>query len=325
MSIIPSTVNNSSRKHVIHIFKDNILIFTIYGVILIMVIIASISSPFFFSTYNLITLLKQATVLGILSIGQSILIISGATDLSMGSTVTLISLIVAGIMDSREPLVIPMVVVGIIIGTGIGFIHGILTTKLKLEPFIVTLATYSIIQGIAYAYTTVPKGGITPGLSEILYYGTLGSIPLPIIYFFVIFILVYLLLKFTRFGRNIYAIGGDAEVARRSGINVEKIKILRFTFVGFLVSIASLIATGRMGIGDPLAGEGMEFDAITASVIGGISFLGGKGSLIGTLGGVLLLGLINNIMVMTNVNMYYQQLIKGIIVILAVAIYKQKK
>ncbi len=316
---------NDLKQQITRVFKDNLLIFTIYGVILIMVIFASLSSPFFLSTYNLITLLKQATVLGILAVGQSILIISGAIDLSMGSTVTLISLVVAGIMDSREPLVIPMVLFGLFIGTGIGFIHGLLTTKLKLEPFIVTLATFSIIQGIAYAYTTVPKGGITPELSELLYYGQLGPIPLPVIYFFLIFILVYVLLKFTKIGRNIYAIGGDAEVARRSGIKVEKIKIIRYTFVGLLVSIAALIATGRMGIGDPLAGQGMEFDAITASVIGGISFMGGRGSLIGTLGGVFLLGLINNIMVMSNVNMYYQLLIKGIIVILAVAIYKQKK
>ena len=315
----------SRKRKLPRIFTENWLILTIYGVNIFLIIFASITSPYFRTMYNAITLMKQAVVLGIIAIGQTILILSGAIDLSMGSTITLISLLVGGLMNNQDKLAIPVMLLAIVIGTGIGFIHGLLTTKAKLEPFIVTLGTFSIIQGIAYAYTTVPIGGISSGLSNLLYYGQLGPIPLPIIYLVVIFIVIYLVLNYTKFGRSIYAIGGKEEVARRSGINTDKIKIIRFTLVGFLVSIAALIATGRMGIGDPLAGSGMEFDAITAAVIGWISLYGGRGSLFGTFGGVLLLGLINNIMVMWNVNMFYQQLIKGIIVLLAVSIYKQKK
>jgi len=304
--------------------SENSLVLTIWGVVLIMMIVASIISPDFRSTGNMINLLKQATIPGILAIAQTILILSGAIDLSMGAVVTFTSLIAAGLMDSREELIFPIVVLGLFIGTAIGFIHGLLTTRAKLEPFIVTLGTYSIILGIGYWYTTVPVGGIASSLSTALYYGQLGPIPNTIFYFVGIFILAYIMLNYTRFGRSLYAVGGKPEVARKSGLNVDRIKLLRFTLAGFLVAIASVIATARMGIGDPLAGQGMELDAITATVIGGISLYGGRGSLIGTLAGILILGLINNIMVMLDVNMFYQQLIKGTIVLLAVAIYKQR-
>jgi ribose transport system permease protein len=303
---------------------DNFLLITIWGVLILMITAASIASPTFRSPENLITLLKQAVVPGILGAAQTILILSGAIDLSMGSAVTLISLVTAGIMNSREELILPVAFLGILIGTGIGLIHGILTTKARLEPFIVTLGTFSILQGIAYAYTTVPIGGIATPMSTALYYGQLGPIPYSIFYFIVIFILAYLLLTRTSFGRKLYAIGGNPEVARRSGINVDRIKLIRFTLAGFLVSIAALILTARMGIGDPLAGQGMELDTITASVIGGVSLFGGRGSLLGTLAGILILGVINNFMVMLDVSMFYQQLIKGAIVLIAVAIYKQR-
>lgn len=314
----------SSKIQFQRFFGDNSMVITIWGVVLLMIVVASIVSPDFRSTGNMINLLKQAAIPGILAIAQTILILSGAIDLSMGAVVTFTSLVASGLMDSREELVLPVVLLGLLIGTGIGFIHGILTTKAGLEPFIVTLGTYSIILGVGYWYTTVPIGGIASSLSKTLYYGQFGSIPNPIYYFVGIFILSYIMLNYTRFGRALYAIGGKPEVARKSGLNVDRIKLLRFTLAGFLVAIASVIATARMGIGDPLAGQGMELDSITATVIGGISLYGGRGSLIGTLAGILILGLINNIMVMLDVNMFYQQLIKGTIVLLAVAIYKQR-
>lgn len=321
-----STVKTPSRRSfsLPRFITENSMLLAIYGVLILMMVVASIFSPSFRTIDNSIILLKQAVVPGILAIAQTILILSGGIDLSMGSMVTLISLVCAGLMDSQESLIFPIILLGIFIGTGTGFIHGLLTTKARLEPFIVTLGTYSILLGVAYAYTTVPVGGIASSMSQVLYYGKFGKFPYPVIYFIVISIIVYWLLKKTRFGRSLYAVGGNPEVARRSGMNVDKIKLIRFTLAGFLVSIAALIATARMGIGDPLAGQGMELDSITATVIGGVSLFGGRGSLLGTLAGTLILGLINNSMVMLNVSSFYQQLIKGTIVLIVVAIYKQR-
>lgn len=319
------TVREKGRMRIPRTISENILLITIYAALILLMVFASSLSPTFRSANNMILLLKQAVVPGILAIAQTILIISGAIDLSMGSAVTLISLVTAGIMQSRTELMLPIVLLAIGIGTGTGFLHGLLTTRGRLEPFIVTLGTFSILQGAALAYTTVPIGGIAVPLSNALYYGQVGPIPYPIFIFLGIFLLAYIMLTRTAFGRSLYAIGGNPEVAHRSGLKVERIKLIRFTLAGFLVSIAALVATARMGIGDPLAGQGMELDSITAAVIGGVSLFGGRGSLLGTFAGVLILGVINNMMVMLNISQFYQQLIKGTIVLVAVAIYKQRQ
>lgn len=303
---------------------QNTLLITIYGVLVVMVIGAAILSPSFRSVDNIITLLKQAVVPGIIAIAQTMLIISGGIDLSVGSLLTLISLVVAGIMQGRDDLILPMVLLGLGIAVATGLVNGLLATKLRVPPFIATLGMYSVLQGIALAYTTVPLGGVADPMSGALYYGQLGPIPYPVLYFFAIFALIYWVLKGTTFGRAIYAIGGNPEVARRSGLKVERTRLIVYVLCSFLVGVASLIATARMGIGDPIAGQGMELDSITAAVIGGISLFGGRGSLLGTLAGVLILGLINNVMIMLGISMFYQQLTKGIIVLAAVAIYKQR-
>ncbi len=148
--------------------------------------------------------------------------------------------------------------------------------------------------------------------------------PYPVILLILVFVVMWFVLSRTRFGRNVYAVGGNAEVARRAGIPVNRTRMTVFCLGSFLVSIAALVTTARMGIGDPLAGMGMELDSITAVVIGGTSLFGGRGSLFGTLAGVSILTVINNVMVMLNISMWYQQLIKGLVVLLVVAIYKQR-
>jgi ribose transport system permease protein len=181
-----------------------------------------------------------------------------------------------------------------------------------------------IVQGAGLAYTTVPKGGIPTVLGDALYYGTLGPIPHPIIILVFVLAAVAFLLSRTGFGRAVYAVGGNPEVAHRSGIKVKTTQVAVYCLGSFLVAVAALIATARMGIGDPLAGMGMELNSITAVVIGGTSLFGGRGSLLGTMAGVIILALINNVMVILGVNVFYQQLIKGTVVLLVVAIYKQR-
>jgi len=212
----------------------------------------------------------------------------------------------------------------LLIGLGVGRAHGWITQRGRVPPFIATLGTGLILQGAGLAYTTVPKGGAPPVMGDLLYYGTVGSIPYPVITLVAIFVLMLVLLSRTGFGRAIYAVGGNPEVARRSGINVMRTRVSVYCLGSFLVAIAALIATARMGIGDPLAGMGMELDSITVVVIGGTSLFGGRGSLFGTLAGVIIMMLINNVMVDLGVNIFYQQLIKGFVVLLVVALYKQR-
>jgi ribose/xylose/arabinose/galactoside ABC-type transport system permease subunit len=161
-------------------------------------------------------------------------------------------------------------------------------------------------------------------MGDLFYYGTLGPVPYPIILFLVVLLLAVLLMSRTGFGRAVYAVGGNPEVARRSGIKVMRTQIIVFCLGSFLVAVVALVATARMGIGDPMAGMGMELDSITAVVIGGTSLFGGRGNLFGTIAGVIIMTLINNVMVNLGVNVFYQQLIKGFVVLLVVALYKQR-
>lgn len=322
-----ATVNVTMRKRegsFPRVIGENARLVTVYGVLVIIVLGTSLISPTFRSPDNIITLFKQAVVPGIIALAQTIVILAGGIDLSVGSLLTLISLVTAGMMDSRDDRMLPAVLLALGIGLATGLINGIVITRAHVAPFIMTLGMYSILQGVALAYTTVPLGGIAPSLGDALYYGQLGAIPYSLFYFAIIFLALLALLRLTPFGRAIYAVGGKDEVARRAGIKVERVRLTVYLLCGFLVALASLIATARMGVGDPLAGQGMELDSITAVVIGGTSLFGGRGSLLGTLAGVLILGLINNIMIILGVSMFYQQLIKGIIVLVAVAIYKQR-
>jgi ribose transport system permease protein len=212
----------------------------------------------------------------------------------------------------------------LLVGVAVGALNGLIVTKGRVPPFITTLGTALLIQGSALAYATVPKGGVSKGMADLLYYGQLGPLPYPLVLLVLVFVVMWFLLSRTEFGRNVYAVGGGAEVARRAGILVNRTRMAVYCLGSFLVAVAGLVATARMGIGDPLAGMGMELDSITAVVLGGTSLFGGRGNLFGTMAGVIILTLINNVMVILGVSMWYQQLIKGLVVLLVVAIYKQR-
>ena len=307
-----------------HFVTSNTLVLVLYGALVVVVVAISTVSPIFRSSANLWTVARQASIPGIIAIAQTLIILSGGIDLSVGSLVTCTSLLCAGLMDSQDGRFLPVLLLMLVFGTFSGFFNGLVVTKGRVPPFIATLGTALLLQGGALAYTTVPKGGVSPAMSDLLYYGQLGPLPYPVILLVVVFILIWFLLSRTNFGRAIYAVGGNDEVARRAGIRVVPTRIIVYCFGGLLTGVAALVATARMGIGDPLAGMGMELDSITAVVIGGTSLFGGRGSLFGTMAGVLILTLIANIMVMLGVNVFFQQLIKGFIVLLVVGIYKQR-
>ena len=307
-----------------HFIANNALVLVLFAVLAAAMVGLAIYSPTFRSSANIWTLAKQAVIPGIIGIAQTIIVISGGIDLSVASLVTLISLVCAGMMDSQPDRFLPIAALMLLIGLAVGAFNGLVITRGHVPPFIATLGTALLLQGLALAYTTVPKGGAPPVMANLLYYELLGPVPQPVILLVVIFALALLMMLKTSFGRSIFAVGGNAEVARRAGIKVRPVRMAVYCLGSFLVAIAALVATARMGIGDPLAGMGMELDSITAVVIGGTSLFGGRGNLFGTLAGVMLLVLINNVMVTLNVSTWYQQLIKGLVVLLVVAIYKQK-
>ncbi len=307
-----------------HFLADNTLILVLYGVLVVVIVGISFISPVFHSSANLWTVARQMSIPGIIAIAQTIIILSGGIDLSVSSLVTCISLLCAGLMNNQDERFIPVLLFMLGIGALVGLFNGLVVTKGRVPPFIATLGTALLLQGTALAYTTVPKGGIPGHVSNLLYYGQIEPLPYPLILLVVIFFLMWFLLTRTGFGRAVYAVGGNDEVARRAGIVVDRTRIIVFCLGSFLATIAALVATARMGIGDPLAGMGMELNSITAVVIGGTSLFGGRGSLFGTMAGVLILILIANVMVILGVNVFFQYLIKGFIVLLVVGIYKQR-
>jgi ribose transport system permease protein len=321
---VPATSRAVGKSTFQHFLSGNALVLVLYGFLATAMVGLSVYSPTFRSSVNLWTLARQAVIPGIIGIAQTMIILSGGIDLSVASLVTFISLVSAGFVDSKPELFVPVAVLMLAVGVVVGAVNGLIVTRGRVPPFITTLGTALLLQGAGLAYTTVPKGGIPTSVADLLYYGQLGPLPCPVILLVVVFVVMWFLLSRTKFGRSVYAVGGSAEVARRAGIAVDRTRMAVYCLGSFLVAIAALVATARMGIGDPLAGNGMELDSITAVVMGGTSLFGGRGSLFGTLAGVIILMLINNVMVILGVSMWYQQLIKGLVVLLVVAIYKQR-
>jgi len=307
-----------------HFVANNVQVLLLYGFLLVAITGLCIYSPAFRFPPNLWTVARQAVIPAIIGMGQTLIIIGGGIDLSVASMVTLVSLICSGMMNSQPQMFLPITGLMIVLGLFVGSLNGIISYRWRVPPFITTLGMALLLQGAALAYTTVPKGGVPRLMGDLFYYNNLGSIPYPIISFAIIFAICLFILHRTAFGRSIFAIGGDQEVARRSGINVGRTFVAVFCLGSLLTTIGALMSTARMGIGDPLAGMGMELDSITAVVIGGTSLFGGRGNLFGTLAGVIILVLINNVMVILGVNIFYQQLIKGFVVLLVVALYKQR-
>jgi ribose transport system permease protein len=303
--------------------RKNGALLTIWGVLAAMIVISAIYSPTFRSTGNIFNVLRQSVFLGVVSTGQTIVVISGGIDLSVGSTAKLVTLIAAGLMGGKEALAIPVIALCLLIGCAIGLANGLIITRLGVAPFIATLGMYSIVRGFAYGYTTTPIGSVSKSVRSI-YSTQLGPVPLPVIIFAVVVIAALVTLRRTVFGRHVYAVGGSEQVARLSAIKVDRLRIAVFTISGFFAALTGILMVSRMVVGDPNVAEGLELDSIAAVALGGTSLLGGRGGLIGTLAGVLILAFVSNIFNLLSLDVWYQQLIKGLIILAAVAIHKQK-
>ncbi len=315
-------VRNPSRSRLF--LRRNASLLVVYGLIFLLGAYATLSSPTFLTDRNIFNVLRQGTFLGTVAIGETFVILTGGIDLSVGSVIKLSVLMSAIIMNGKPENIALAVIASLAMGAAVGLVHALLIIRLRIAPFIATLGTYSILRGIAYTITTTPKGKAAPSFLH-LYDIKVGPVPLLVIFLAVLLVVGIFVLRRTTFGRHIYAIGGNEEVARLSGIRVDRVKIGVYVLCSMLAALTGLLYLTRAGIGDPVTGEGAELQAITAVILGGTSLFGGLGGLVGTFGGVLLIGLTNNILVVLNVTQYYQDLIEGLVIVGAVALYKQKR
>lgn len=303
--------------------RRNAPLLVVYGLLLVLSIGATAYSDRFLTPSNVSNVLRQAAFVGTVSLGQMLVILTGGIDLSVGSVVKLSVLVSAVLMDGKSEYTGSAVLATLALGALIGVAHALIITRLNVAPFIVTLGTYSILRGISLSISTGPIGRASPEMLR-LYDQKFGPVLVLIILFAILLLLSLLVLRRTAFGRYIYAIGGNEQVARLSGVPVNRVKFGVYILCSVLAALTGLLWLSRMGIGDPVIGDGLELRSITAVILGGTSLFGGRGGVIGTLGGVLLLGLTGNLLVVLNVNQWIQELVQGIIIVGAVALYKQK-
>lgn len=292
-------------------------------IFVVLVVFSALISDVFFTSVNLSNLLKQVSGIGIISIGMLLVILTGGIDLSVGSMVALLAVIFAIFINL---FALPLaVVLTLVLGFALGSISGYLVAFQKMAPFIATLALMTVARGMAFIYskgspiTFSTKGGLF--MSNFANNSTLG-IPNIAIVFLLVVVCAMVLLRYNVFGRLIIAMGSNEEASRLSGINVKKYKFLVYAISGALAALAAIIVASRTNLGSPNMGMAWELDAIAAVVIGGASLNGGKGTAINTLMGVLILGLIGNILNLLNVPSYPQQVVKGGIIIFAVLLQR---
>ncbi|HXM05505.1 MAG TPA: ABC transporter permease [Chthoniobacterales bacterium] len=313
-------------------------IFRKYGIFLVfiaMLIVASILSPAFLSPTNLINVVRQMSVVGLIALGVTGVIVSAGIDLSSGSVVGLSAVVAASLAQLPDyaaayykGLNLPVfvaVLAACAVGALVGLLNGSLVAKTRIPPFIATLGTLTTIRGLAYLYTSGrPISDLTDDYNFIGQGDFLG-IPVPILILVIMAIITHVLYSQTKFGKYIYAIGGNEQAARVSGINVSKYKMLMYVYAGLLSGLAGLVVSARIGSGQSGQGVGYELDAIAAAVIGGASLsAGGIGTVAGTIVGALIIGVLNNILDLTNVSAYWQQIVKGCIIVGAVIIDQLK-
>ncbi|EKF37213.1 ribose ABC transporter permease RbsC [Bacillus xiamenensis] len=293
--------------------------------LIILVAIVSILNPAFLEPLNILNLLRQISINALIAFGMTFVILTGGIDLSVGAILALSSALTAGfIVSGMDPIL--AIIVGCIIGAILGMVNGLLITKGKMAPFIATLATMTIFRGLTLVYT---DGNPITGLGSNYAFQLFGrgyflGIPVPAITTLLTFIVLWVLLHKTPFGRRTYAIGGNEKAALISGIKVPRVKIMIYSLAGFMSALAGAILTSRLNSAQPTAGTSYELDAIAAVVLGGTSLSGGRGRIVGTLIGVLIIGVLNNGMNLLGVSSFYQSVVKGIVILIAVLLDRKK-
>jgi ribose transport system permease protein len=291
----------------------------IYAVLLVLVIFFTVTSENFFQSSNLLNVARQVSMLGIASVGFAFVLLLGGIDLSIGSVVTLVNIVTAWLMVTASMNPILASILALIMSAAIGFANGWIIANIRMPPLIVTLAMMIIIEGLAYLICQgLPIYGFPKSYTWIGQ-GYIGPIPIPVIIMAIIMGIGSFILNKTYFGRYFYAVGGNEQAANLSGIKVKNVKYLVYTLSGFFAGIAGIVILSRTNSAQVLSGKGLEFDVLTACVLGGVSVTGGFGKISNVVAGVLILGVLSNGLVLLDVSQFVQMVIKGTVLMLAVA------
>jgi len=307
-------LNNIKVKNFLKAIIANKTFLILIGLIILM----SILHESFFTTRNLMNIVRQVSIYGIIATGMTLTIIMGGIDLSVGAVLAVGGVIAANLIKNYGFPIWEAATIAVCAGAALGFINGITISKLKVPPFVITLAMMTIARGIAYVYidgmpvVNLPKSFLILGQKNI------GFLPGPILVLIIVTIIVGIILHLTKFGRYIYYIGGNENAALYSGINVIKVKTIVYTLLGALSALSGVVLSSRINSAQPQAGLGYELDVIAMVIIGGTSFTGGIGTIPGTFIGMLIIGIINNGLNLLGVSSYYQMIVKGLVIALAV-------
>lgn len=321
-----ATARRSRRGWLHQVWDQHREVVIIYGLLAAMVLAAGATLPDFRLTHNLFNILRQSVALGIVSVGQTVGILIGGIDLSVGATISLIDVYATGFMANYTAVwQVGLMIIGLLaLGLIIGAINATVITRLNVAPFIATMGVGAVLQGMVLLYAKKPGGSIAP-FWDFFAFGMIGPFPFPVLFLAGLVGLTWLVLAKTVWGRHVKATGGSELIARLSGVDTRRVTTYAYMFCSLMAALTGLYLTSRMGAGDPGVG-GLEYDrfdldSITAVLIGGTRLGGGKGSVIGTVAGVLIVSVLNNIFNLVGVNPYIQWIIKGLILLGAVAVY----
>ena len=294
--------------------------YSIFAILVVLAVIFSMGNPAFLKPSNILTILRQSCIMGILGMGEMSLIVVGGLNLSMGACVALTTVLLAVFTVNMGLPWGVAILISVVINTVIGFLTGVIINKTKIIPMIGTLAISNLVSGVAYIICNgLPISGI-PNSLKFFYQGSVGFMPMPIIIAAVVIIIMGIMFKFTYFGRQIFATGSNREAARLSGVNADKIFIAAYTICGFMCSIAGLLMLGRMGSGTANPANTVDMEVLSALVIGGVSMLGGEGKVTKAVGGFLLITMLTNGMTLNGVNEYVQKVVTGGVFLLSVVL-----
>lgn len=313
-------MNNEKKKKLI----NQINIYRSVLILIVICIFASILSSSFLSVSNLFNVVKQITVAGIVGCGMTFVILTGGIDLSVGSIVGLAGAIAAGILVSTENVFLA-ILAALAIGIVCGAINGFFVAQCEIPPFIATLGMMTLLRGCVLVYTKGAPIAIKVDSYKFIGKGTILGIPVPVLLLVVLYLIAHYILTQTGFGRSIYALGGNKEAARLSGIRVKYSEWMVYIFNGLMSGIAAIVLTARLGSAQSTSGEGIEMDAIAAVILGGTSLSGGTGFVLPTVIGAMIMGIIDNILTLMNVNPHATNIVKGAVVLLAVLVDKEVK
>ena len=290
----------------------------LFGLVLLSIGL-SIASPNFLTPSNLFSVLRQVSYSGLIAFGMTFIILIGGIDLSVGAILALVGIVTASLIQAgMDPILASCI--GLLLGAACGAINGLLVSFGRIAPFIATLATMILFRGIAQEYSQSKPISINANgfFNEIGSGYLFDTIPVPVVLMLLVYFMLWFVLKKTRFGRHVYALGGSEDVARISGLKVRSLKLWVYTLSGLMSGLAALVVTSRLSSASPNAGAMYELDAIAAVVLGGTSLSGGRGWIFGTLVGVVLLGILSNGLNLLNVSSNYQLIIKGVVILFAV-------